>query len=381
MDSRTDGIDLSFVFPCLNEEETLGSCLNELHAALNGSRLSYEIIVADNGSSDSSPAIAKSAGALVVPVTVRGYGAALRGGFAAAKGKYIAFADADGSYPVGDIVKLYETAEASGADIVIASRLKGNIEPGAMPFLHRRLGTPLLTALINVLYGGKLSDCNSGFRIVKKSAYDTWNIRSNGMEFASEILIKALKSRVKILEIQSGLRRDRRSKPPHLKTWSDGMRHLLFILSEKPALFESLGLSICGLVTALQVAAYFSGPVKICGATVFDTHSKIILLALAGIGMQMYLFACHLYVASDEPVTQLTHWIIEMDEAQVFLNLIFLLLLEIIGLVSLFLYWGGRGFSGLYISDLLILLTHLLLLGGFAGFGVLGIHILKKRMK
>lgn len=379
--SESGLIDLTFVFPCLNEEETLGACLIELQDALVGAKFSCEIIVADNGSTDNSRAIAEEAGARVVSVPNRGYGEALKSGISAARGGYVAYADADGSYPVGDIIRLYETAVSSEADLVIASRLKGVIEPGAMPPLHRYLGTPILTALINALYHGQLSDCNSGFRIVRKSAYETFSIRSNGMEFASEMLIMALKRRAKIVEVPSGLRKDRRSRPPHLRTWRDGMRHLLFILSEKPSFFERFGFNLCLLVTILQIIAYIKGPSLILGAAVFDTHTKIILLALAGIGMQSYLFAFHLQVASEEHGSWVARWIINLDESKVFLWLLMMLLGEGIGLLSLVLFWGRRGFAELHVYNTLILLTHLLLLGGYMLFGVLGIHILKKRMK
>ena len=380
MPSEDRGITLSFVFPCLNEEETLKFCIDELTAALTGVSFTYERIVADNGSSDRSREIAAEAGARVVLVTKRGYGTALRGGFAAAQGEYIAFADADGSYPVKDIVRLFDAAKSSGADMVIGSRLDGDIEPGAMPFLHRRLGTPVLTSLINLLYQGHLSDCNSGFRLMRKSAYESWHVRSDGMEFVGELLIKALKRNAKIIEIPSGLRKDRRSRPPHLRTWRDGMRNLLFILSEKPALFELSGLTLCTMATILQVIAYFSGPINFLGADIFDIHSRIIFLAFSSIGLQVYLFSCHLYVASGETGQPITRWLIDMDEAKVFFRLLILLAIEAAGFLVLLLYWGSHNFTDISLSRPLMLMTHLLLIGGFIGFGVLGIHILKKRI-
>ena len=143
----------------------------------------------NNGSTDDSRQIATDRGARVVPVPTRGYGAALRGGIEAAEGKYVMFADADGTYFYENSLELYQTTSKADADMGIASRMKGVIEPGAMPTLHRILGTPVLTGLINLLFKGKLSDCNSGFRCLKKTAYQTWDIRASGMEFASELLI------------------------------------------------------------------------------------------------------------------------------------------------------------------------------------------------
>lgn len=154
--------------------------------------------------------------------------------------------------------------------MVIASRMTGKIEDGAMPWLHRYVGTPVLTKLINVLFRGKLSDCNSGFRVMKKSSYESWNVSSGGMEFASELLIKALKHKAKIIEIPAGLRPDKRSRAPYLKTWRDGMRHLLFILSESPKLFEVVGLTGVLLASFLQLCAWSLGPTRILGVSVFD---------------------------------------------------------------------------------------------------------------
>lgn len=200
-------MDLTFVFPCLNECRTIALCIEAVQRSLGADpNLHYEIVVADNGSHDGSQEIATRHGARVVPVPQRGYGAALRGGIAAAQGRYVMFADADGTYCYEHALELYRTTSAADADMGIASRMKGKIEAGAMPPLHRHLGTPVLTTLINLLFKGRLSDCNSGFRCLKKTAYDTWGIRASGMEFASELLIKALKHSASTVEIPSGLR-------------------------------------------------------------------------------------------------------------------------------------------------------------------------------
>ncbi|HYF35735.1 MAG TPA: glycosyltransferase family 2 protein, partial [Prosthecobacter sp.] len=245
-------MDLTFVFPCLNEHRTIARCIDAVRQSLEADpTLKFEIVVADNGSTDDSREIATAHGARVVPVTQRGYGAALRGGIEAAAGKYVMFADADGTYCYEHSLSLYKATSSANADMGIASRMKGTIEPGAMPTLHRILGTPVLTTLINVLFHGRLSDCNSGFRCLKKTAYDTWQIRASGMEFASELLIKALKNRASTVEIPSGLRPAPVDRTPHLRTWRDGMRHLLFILSERPRLFELIGLALILIGTLL----------------------------------------------------------------------------------------------------------------------------------
>jgi len=200
-------MELSFVFPCLNEARTLAACIGAVKAALQQEpNLQFEIVVADNGSSDESRSIALACGARVVPVAQRGYGAALRAGIEAAEGRLVMFADADGTYLYEHALELYRATAKADADMGIASRMRGRIEPGAMPMLHRRLGTPVLTTLINWLFAGALSDCNSGFRCLRKSAYQQWGIRASGMEFASELLIKALKHQARTVEIVSGLR-------------------------------------------------------------------------------------------------------------------------------------------------------------------------------
>lgn len=208
------GIDLSFVFPCLNEEKTISNVILELKKILETMPICTEIIISDNGSTDNSVDLALKLGVQVVRTPIKGYGEALKKGFQKARGKYIAFSDIDGSYPLEYLPYMYNQAVTSDADMVIASRLKGRIEKNAMPFLHRYLGTPILTKIINFLFKGKFSDCNSGFRLFKKTSYKSWKVNSSGMEFASELLIKALKHKAKITEISAGLNCDKRSNPP-----------------------------------------------------------------------------------------------------------------------------------------------------------------------
>lgn len=378
-------MDLSFVFPCLNEEETLAYCINELKESLSKTTLTYEVIVADNGSTDASREIALKSGARVVNVLQKGYGAALRGGFAAAEGKYIAFADADGSYPIGKhIYAMFNCAEERNADMVIASRIKGVIEDGAMPFLHRHLGTPVLTCLINLLFKGKLSDCNSGFRLMRKDAYSKWNVTSEGMEFASELLIKSLKNNANIVEINGGLSKDKRSRSPHLKTWRDGMRHLLFILSEKPSIFETAGMVLTLLATLLQFLAVAIGPVNFGGVDIFHIHTNLILFVLTVFGIQIYLFSCYLYTACKEKTKyNMTAYLIHLDEANVFFGLLIIAFIELLVLFSIAILWINLGFSnlGTRITSSIIIAFQLLVTFGLLAFGILGIHILKRKSR
>ena len=374
-------MDLSFIFPCLNEEETLGQCILDVQTALEQSALTFEIIVADNGSKDRSAELAAELGAKVVRESRRGYGAAIEAGIRVARGNYIAFADADGSYPLETIVALYKKMQESGADMVIASRFKGIIEKGAMPWSHRYLGTPCLTMLINLIYGGKLSDCNSGFRMIRKTAYESWNVHSNGMEFASELLIKALKQKAIIAEIASGLSKDKRSRRPHLKTWRDGMRHLLFILSEAPGLFEKTGLALLLLATMIQITAFLTGQTAIGNMYICGIHTKIVCLIFAALGVQIYLLACYLIVVSPgEQCFSLTRALINLPADILFFLLCFLglILMSILGFVGY--TWGLNHFSNINMSSLLFVLAHLMILFGFMGFGLLEIHIIKRKI-
>lgn len=373
-------MDLTFVFPCLNEEETLRSCIRAVRKSLDegGDRFSYEIVVADNGSTDRSAEIAMEEGARVVPVANRGYGAALRGGIEAAEGEYVMFADADMTYLYEDALPLYEKAIETDSDMAIASRIKGEIETGAMPWLHRWLGTPVLTGLINALFHGDLSDCNSGFRCIRKSAYEGWGIRASGMEFASELLIKALKHNASTVEIPSGLRKGPEGRVAHLRTWRDGMRHLLFILSERPRLFEMVGLLLVGMSSLLQLLAILIGPTELAGLNIFDMHSKALLL-LAGItGMQLYVFSCILFLREREKPSNMTAKLIEIDEASLFFLLLSILVLEILLVGSVVLNWVLNNFANLDLANVLIGGIHLLGLPLMLAIGLLAVHIFKK---
>ena len=372
-------MDVSFIFPCLNEEETLAHCINEVTKSLKQDKtIQYEILVADNGSTDQSAQIAKSFGARVVSVPERGYGAALTGGINAAKGEYVIFADADGSYRLSDTIKLYKSTIIKTADMGIASRMNGTIEKNAMPFLHRYLGTPILTLLINFFFNGKLSDCNSGFRCIKKEAFASWNIRGTGMEFASELLIKALKKKSKIIEIPSGLKKDLRSRPPYLRTWRDGMRHLLFILSEKPRIMEILGLSIIIVASILQLVSLFIGPSVMYSFNLFDYHTHALCLFVVGMGVQLYLLGCYIYVYSDDKPLKITEKLLSMDEGSLFFTLLLMFTFTVVSMVLIFVLWTYSSFGNLYIINPFLVIMHFILLVGFLSIGFLGIHIIKK---
>lgn len=370
--------ELSFVFPCLNEELTLPGCIAQVRASLEGGHLRHEIIVADNGSTDRSRSIAAELGCRIVEVPERGYGAALRAGIEAATTPHVMFADSDNTYLYEHAAELFRVARSEGCGMAIASRMIGVIEPGAMPFLHKRLGTPVLTFLINKLFHGKLTDCNSGFRCVQKSEYLEWGIRSSGMEFASELLIKALKAGTKIVEIPSGLKCGPPGRAAHLRTWRDGMRHLLFILSEKPALFEFPGLAIAFLATILQACTLIFGPISIGGLNIFDLHSQALLLICGVIGAQFYIFGCSLYLGSKDQPMRITQRLINLDEGLLFFCLFGTLITCAITAAALLWLWAASGFGGLHHVNELLGAVHFLGLAVIGAVGLLSIHTLKK---
>ena len=224
---------VSVVVPCLNEARTLPIVLRDIVDGLTQTVFTYEIVVADNGSTDTSRVIAKQYGARVVKVAEKGYGAALLGGFRESKGQVILYADADATYDFKEGPRLIIRLLYTRAGLVLGTRIKGTIRPGAMPLKNRYLGTPVLTWIINQLYGTKLTDCNSGFRCFHKDRLERWNLTSPGMELASEMLVKCAKTKDLIEEVSITLRRDINGRTPHLRPWRDGWRHLRLILRER----------------------------------------------------------------------------------------------------------------------------------------------------
>lgn len=374
-------IVVSFVFPCLNEAETLPGCLAEARAALALLSVPTEILVADNGSTDASVEIAEAGGSRVIHVSQRGYGAALRGGMNAARGEYVAFADADGSYRIADLGRMWQLAITGKADLVIASRMTGPVDAGAMPILHRFLGTPVLTALINILFGGHLSDCNSGFRLLRKTSFARWDVRSSGMEFASELLIKALKDHAILAELPSGLRQDRRSRLPHLRTWRDGMRHLLFIFSERPQLFEIAGEGLVLITGVVQLAAWLLNVTDIGGVRLFGYHTQALMIPFASLGTQFCMFSCYLYMASREKPGAVTARMLHLGEVELLVLLLSVMLFEVACVGFVFWRWSQAGFAHLDMIRFLLVVIHFMTILGFLSVGLLGIHVFKRLTK
>ncbi|TRT69975.1 MAG: glycosyltransferase family 2 protein [Microcystis sp. M_OC_Ca_00000000_S217Cul] len=246
-------LELSIVMPCLNEAETLATCIGKARDYLEQHKIAGEVLIADNGSSDGSQEIATNSGARVVPIPERGYGSALRGGIAAAKGQYIIMGDADDSYDFTNLSPFLEKLR-QGYDLVMGNRFQGGIQPGAMPVLHKYLGNPVLTWLGRLFFGSPCGDFHCGLRGFSKQAIEQLNLRTTGMEFASEMVVKASLYGLKITEVPTTLSPDGRSRPPHLKTWRDGWRHLRFLLMYSPRwlfLYPGLALMFLGFVATI----------------------------------------------------------------------------------------------------------------------------------
>jgi len=224
---------ISIVLPCLNEEHTLKMCLDEIHAVCKAHDLNYEIVVADNNSTDKSPSIAQENGARVAKVVDRGYGCAVNGGILAAKGDIAIMADCDFSYPFGSIPDLIAPILADDADIVLGNRLKLPMEKGAMPTLNRFVGTPMLSALIRWLYNIPVYDCNGGMRAIRTSIYPTLKLKQPGMEYASEMLLRAGITQIRYKEVPIPFRKHAKGHVPYLNPIRDGLRHLKTILAGK----------------------------------------------------------------------------------------------------------------------------------------------------
>jgi len=282
-------LELTIVMPCLNEAETLAGCVEEALRALREQNLSGEVIVADNGSTDGSQEIATRLGARVVRVSEKGYGRALQGGIAAARGRFILMGDSDGSYDFTHAGRFVEKLR-EGHDLVMGNRFLGGIQPGAMPWKNRYLGNPILSGIGRLFFRCPIGDFHCGLRAFSRDAYNRLELRTAGMEFASEMVIKATLFGLRITEIPTTLRPDGRSRPPHLRPWRDGWRHLRFMLLFSPRwLFLQPGLALLFIGFVIG-ALLVRGPLRL-GSVTFDVHTLIFAAMSVLIGFQAVTFA------------------------------------------------------------------------------------------
>jgi glycosyltransferase involved in cell wall biosynthesis len=282
-------LELSVVLPCLNEAATLGQCITKVQQVFREGNIRGEIIVADNGSTDESPTIATRMGVRVVHVRNRGYGSALREGIEAACGEYVVIGDTDGSHDLAQI-PLFLSRLREGFDLVVGNRFQGGIQSGAMPHLHRYLGNPVLTRIGKLFFQSPCGDQQCGFRGFSKSAFSRMGLRSTGMEFASEMVVKATFLRMRINEVPTTQSAAGRNRPPHLRTWQDGWRHLRLMLLHSPRwlfLYPGVLLMVIGLLVGLWLTP---GPKAVRGVT-FDIHTLLYAATAVLLGFQAITFA------------------------------------------------------------------------------------------
>jgi glycosyltransferase involved in cell wall biosynthesis len=282
-------IELTVLMPCLNESETIGVCVAKAMKFLTEHNLKGEVVVADNGSRDSSQAIAENLGARVVHVPKRGYGAALIGGIEAARGRYIVMGDSDDSYDFSNLMPFLDQLRA-GADLVMGNRFQGGIAPGAMPWLHRHLGNPVLSFIGRLFFNAPVEDFHCGLRAFRTSAVRSLGLQATGMEFASEMVVRSTLAGFAIQEVPTTLAADGRSRPPHLKTWRDGWRHLKFLLMYSPRWLFLLPGAAMVLLGFLLATALIAGPLPISHNTILDLNSFIGACFLVVVGTQFLTF-------------------------------------------------------------------------------------------
>jgi len=287
--AHSETVEVSVVMPCLNEAQTLANCIGKAERALRDANISGEIIVADNGSSDGSIEIAHQMGARVVHVLAKGYGSALMGGIAAASGKYVVMGDADDSYDFGHIPRFVAQLR-QGADVVMGNRFRGGIQKDAMPALHRYFGNPLLTRIGRLFFHSPVGDFYCGLRGFRKDAFERMGLRTTGMEFATEMVVKATLLRLRVTEVPTTLSPDGRNRPPHLRTWRDGWRTLRFFMLYSPRwlfLYPGVALMLAGFVLGLWLLP----EPRTVGSVTFDVHTLVYAAAFVLLGFQAMAFA------------------------------------------------------------------------------------------
>jgi glycosyltransferase involved in cell wall biosynthesis len=288
--SSEPSLELTVLIPCLNEAETLAACIRKARACIVRLNVDAEVLVADNGSSDRSRLIAEEEGARVVSVARRGYGAALYEGTLRARGRYIIMGDADDSYDFSQLDHFVKRLRG-GADLVMGNRFLGGIRPGAMPWKNRYIGNPALSGLGRLFFASPVGDFHCGMRGYSRDAFARMDLQTTGMEFASEMIVKATLLGMRIVEVPTTLAKDGRRRPPHLKPWRDGWRHLRFMLLYSPRwlfLYPGLALMVVG---AILGALLLPGPLMLGASVGLDVHSLLFAFAAIQLGFQGVAFA------------------------------------------------------------------------------------------
>jgi glycosyltransferase involved in cell wall biosynthesis len=353
-------VELTVVMPCLNEAETVETCVRKALACMREHGIDGEVLIADNGSTDGSQQLAREAGARVVHIDAKGYGNALMGGIRAARGKYVIMGDADDSYDFTGLLPFVEQLR-DGADLVMGNRFKGGIAPGAMPPLHRYLGNPVLSFIGRLFFPSAIGDFHCGLRGFRRDSILKLGLQTGGMEFASEMVVRSTLSGLDVREVPTTLSPDGRTRPPHLRSWRDGWRHLRFLMLYSPRwlfLIPGMILMTVGLVAG---AALTFGPVYI-GKLAFDVDTLVGASAMVVIGFQAVLFAVFTkvyaaeegFLPEDRRVRKLVD-IVTLEKGLIVGGL--LAVCGLGGLVASLVHWQTRSFGPLIPSESLRLVV------------------------
>ncbi len=357
-------MELTILMPCLNESRTLKSCIDKAQKFLADNNIDGEVLIADNGSTDGSQDIARNAGARVVDIEEKGYGSALIGGCNAALGKYVIMGDSDDSYDFSNLMLFVEKLR-EGYELVMGNRFKGGIEKGAMPPLHKYLGNPVLSTIGRILYKSPIRDFHCGLRGYNKESIQKLNLHTTGMEYASEMVVQATLHELKICEVPTTLKKDGRDRPPHLRSWSDGWRHLTFLLMHAPNwlfLYPGILLFLVGIFLSAKIII---DPIIINDIT-FDVNTLVYSAIATIIGFQLVLF----YVLTIKyatktkliPITKIDKRLIKFTMNRgIFIGAISFLI-GLIGSIIAIIIWYNTGFGDLESSRMLRLTIPMLIL-------------------
>ena len=358
---QPQALELTILMPCLNEAETIEVCVTKAMGYLARSGAAGEVLIADNGSTDGSQALAEALGARVVPVPHKGFGAALIGGITAAMGRFVIMGDADDSYDFENLDGMIEHLRG-GADLVMGNRFQGGISPGAMPFLHRYLGNPVLSFIGRLFFSIPVGDFHCGLRGFSRESMLKLGLQSPGMEFASEMVVKAALHELRIEETPTTLKPDGRSRPPHLKTWRDGWRHLRFLLIHSPRwlfMYPGLALIVLGLIGSGALAF---GTVRVTPKISLDIHSLVVACFSILIGVQLMVFGAlarrYQMLEGILPTkARVEKFLLGLNLEPILQSALVIFLAGVAGAASAVVIWAHSGFGPIHYSGVMRLLV------------------------